>query len=65
MRCWSEYQHAANNIKTWIWLYPTKITTASLSSSLKLKLQCNMPLKMKGLIRHAQELNPGKKALLS
>ena len=39
----------------------------TLSSSLKLKLQSNMnmPLTMKGLIRHMQELNPGKKALLS
>ena len=37
----------------------------TLSSSLKLKLQSNMPLTMKGLIRHMQELNSGKKALLS
>ena len=37
----------------------------TLSSSLKLKLQSNMPLIMKGLIRHMQELNPGKKALLN
>ena len=37
----------------------------TLSSSLKLILQSNMPLTTKGLIRHMQELNPGKKALLS
>ena len=36
-----------------------------LSSSLKLKLQSNMQLTIKGLIRHIQELNPGKKTLLS
>ena len=37
----------------------------TLSSNLKLKLQSNMPLKMKGFIRHMQELSPGKKSLLS
>ena len=33
--------------------------------SLYFKLQSNMPLTMKGLIKHIQGLNPGKKALLS
>ena len=37
----------------------------TLSSSLKLKLQSNMPLTMKELIRYMQEFNPRKKALLS
>ena len=37
----------------------------ALSSSLKLKLQSNMPLTMKRLIRHIRELNPVKKAHLS
>ena len=37
----------------------------TMSSSLKLKLQSNMPLTMNGLIKHIQELNPGKKALFS
>ena len=36
-----------------------------LSSSLKLKLQFNILLTIKGLIRHLQELNPAKKAPLS
>ena len=35
------------------------------SSNLKSKLESNMPLTMKGLVRYVQELNPGKKALLS
>ena len=42
-----------------------KSQVLTLSSSLKLKLQSNMPLTMKGLIRDMQELNPGMKALLS
>ena len=37
----------------------------TLSSSLKLKLQSNMPLTMKRLIRHIRELNPVQKAHLS
>ena len=37
----------------------------TLSSNLKLKLQSNMPLIMKELIRYMQEFNPRKKALLS
>ena len=36
----------------------------TLSSRLKLKLQSNMSLTTKGLIRHMKELNPGKKTLL-
>ena len=37
----------------------------TLSSSLKLKFQSNMPLTMKRLIRYMQEFNPRKRALLS
>ena len=44
---------------------PLKSQLLRLSSSLKLELQSNMPLTMKGLIRQMQELNPGKKAFLS
>ena len=42
-----------------------KLQLFTLSSSLELKLESNMPLTMKKLIRHMQERNPGKKTLLS
>ena len=40
-----------------------KLQLFTLSSSLELKLESNMPLTMKRLIRHMQERNPGKKTL--
>ena len=42
-----------------------KLQLLTLSSSLKLNIQSNMPITVKGLIRHLQELNPGKRSLLS
>ena len=44
---------------------PLKSQLLTSSSSLRLKLQSNMPLTMKRLTRQMQELNPGKKAFLS
>ena len=41
------------------------ITTTYIIFKSKIEIQSNMLLIMKGLIRHMQELNPRKKALLT